>query len=797
MLLLASLLVVFGCRPKAGEERNAAQLSDDSGHEGESMQIDSLRVSSAEFAGTDSQLPGARAPNSELEELLRTALGLRGEDYEARTHHFDEDGAPSFVNRLILEQSPYLLQHAHNPVNWYPWGDEAFARAAADDLPVLLSVGYSTCHWCHVMERESFEDEEIAAFINTNFVAIKVDREERPDVDGVYMDAVHMMRRRGGWPMTVVMTPDGEPFFAGTYFPARDGDRGARQGFLSILGQISGQWRDERAQLLDSASQVAQRLRQAGDLLRPGDVPGPEAVHTTALQLNASFDRINGGFGRAPKFPTPSKFQLLLRHYRRTTHEPSLESSASTLEHMAAGGVYDQVGGGFHRYSVDARWLVPHFEKMLYDNAQLVVAYVDAWQATGNAEFARVARETLDYVAREMTSPDGAFYSATDADSPTGDGHTEEGLFFTWTPEELAAVLDADELELVTRFYNVTEAGNFEGRNILHSTESREHTATLLGISRSEFDRRLSSARQKLYDVRATRLPPLLDDKVLTSWNGLMISAFARAGFALDVPEYVQRAEVAADWILDNLREGDRLLRRARGNEARFAAYLDDYAFLIAGLLDLFEATGDARRLREAIALQIVLDEAFRDEETGAYFITSHNHEALLARERPFYDGAEPSGNSIAAMNLLRLAEWTQNHSYRAGAERVFAAFGNQLAQRGAAATSMLAALDYYLDRPREVFVILPPDGDAPALRNELRATYLPNRVLAVLREGEQLDAARALIPLLEGKVTRGGQATVYVCEAGTCELPTSDAAEMRRQLSQVHPLMPTAEVPE
>ncbi|MEM1417815.1 MAG: thioredoxin domain-containing protein, partial [Myxococcota bacterium] len=476
--------------------------------------------------------PGVTMVDDALEARLRETLAALGPDYVPRTEHLRPDGSPEFVNRLLLEPSPYLLQHAHNPVSWFPWGEEAFAKARAEGKPVLLSVGYATCHWCHVMERESFEDREIAEVINAHFVPVKVDREVRPDVDEIYMTAVQLMTGRGGWPMTVVMTPEGEPFFAGTYFPARDGDRGARRGFLSILHMLREAYRERRDDVVAQAQELSQRVRALTAPARPSAVPGPEALSAATQAIARRFDAEHGGWGRAPKFPQPSRLVLVLRVARRLA--PSAPERAAalreqalvTLERMAAGGMHDQVGGGFHRYSTDPRWLVPHFEKMLYDNAQLALAYLEGAQATRGARreaLRDVARRTLDYALREMRAPGGGFYSATDADSPTPSGESEEGWFFTWTPAELGAALAAMEPDAVARlarFWDVTAGGNFEGRSILHETARAEAFARAEGLAPERFRAELEAARESLYAVRATRPPPGLDDKVLADWNG-------------------------------------------------------------------------------------------------------------------------------------------------------------------------------------------------------------------------------------------------------------------------------------
>jgi len=728
--------------------------------------------------------------------LLKQAFIAMKPGYVARTHHKDKAGVPTFINRLIFESSPYLLQHAHNPVNWRPWGDAAFARAKALNRPVLLSVGYSTCHWCHVMERESFEDKEIAQYINEHFVAIKVDREERPDVDDIYMKAVNLLTGRGGWPMTVVMTPAREPFFGGTYFPARDGDRGSRKGFLTILGELSKRYTESPDEAVRQAKQISERIRAISQPGPPGSVPGPDALQRAAETFTGRFDARWGGFGRRPKFPRPVSLDFLLRYHRRTQDAHALHMVAHTLRKMAGGGMYDHLGGGFHRYSVDTRWLVPHFEKMLYDNGQLTATYLDAYQLTQDPLFSRVAREVLDYVGREMTAKGGAFYSATDADSPTPSGHSEEGWFFTWTPAEIEALIGADGLALMKATYAVTDRGNFEGRNIFHTPISYAQVAARQGMTQDALRAKLAPYRKTLYDARAKRPPPILDDKILTSWNGLMISAFARGGRILGVLDYTQRAEKAADFILTQMVDlKGRLYRTHRDGRSKIMGYLDDYAFLIAGLLDLYEATGTLRWYEAAVSLQTQQDALFLDQKNGGYFTTSAEHESLLAREKPDYDGAEPSGNSIATMNLLRLYAFTSRDEYRRRADGVLSAFARGLARGSTSQPALLSALDMRLDKPVQVILITPEGVDSKSMTDVLRGQYLPNRAMVVLASASAAKQQQ-MIPLLKAKTAQNGKTTAYVCEEGRCEQPTSDPRVFAQQLAKVNPLFETHSAP-
>ena len=732
--------------------------------------------------------PGAETYPDELKQNLGKILFNKLEQgYKPRTHHFREDGSPKYTNRLMLESSPYLLQHAHNPVNWYSWGEEAFAAAKRLNRPILLSVGYSTCHWCHVMERESFEDEEIARVLNEKYIAIKVDREERPDVDSIYMTVVQMLTGRGGWPMNVWLTPDRIPFYGGTYFPARDGDRGVKHGFLTLLQVIRQNYDSHPEEVASYSQQISDALKQQmGAVEASGSLPGNEIFESAATLYRENFDPFHGGLNTAPKFPSTLPVRFLLRHHRRSGDEEFLKMAAITLEKMAAGGINDQLGGGFHRYSVDGEWLVPHFEKMLYDNALLAVAYLEGYQATGREDFADVTRSILDYVSREMTATEGGFYSATDADSKNPQDHYEEGWFFTWTPAELDALLNEQQARVVKAFYGVTENGNFEGRNIFHRTQSAAETATQLEISLEDFQQHLTEAHKVLYQHRATRPEPLLDNKILVSWNGLMISAFATAGSVLNDSKYLNQATRAANFILTHMRKDGRLFRSYNVKQARHNAYLDDYACLIAALLDLNEATAETRWLEEAIALQKVLDEHYADDDNGGYFLTSDDHEVLLVREKPSYDGAEPSGNSIALLNLLRLYEFTTDYDYRAKAEHLLKSFSERLSQNPADKSVMMLGLDYYLDAAKEVVIVTPKSRDeAEPFLAALRKTFLPSKVLIVANEGDDLERQTKLIPFLEGKKARAGKATAYVCEAGMCQLPTDDVAVFLQQLAK------------
>jgi uncharacterized protein YyaL (SSP411 family) len=729
----------------------------------------------------DPALPGLGAPSAALTAKLRAALAARGPGYRPRTRHLGPGGEPRYTNRLILESSPYLLQHAHNPVSWYPWGEEAFARARREGKPIFLSIGYSTCHWCHVMEGESFEDEEIAATLNQRYVAIKVDREERPDVDAVYMSAVQALTGGGGWPMSVWLTPERTPFFGGTYFPPRDGVRGAARGFLTLLGELADLYRADPSRLQEQAQGLVAAVR--GEL--EGRAPAPLAstgqsapleasvIPAVVHHLKRSFDSANGGLARAPKFPSSLPLRLLLRYHRRSGDAEALQMAALTLEKMAAGGMYDQIGGGFHRYATDVAWLVPHFEKMLYDNALLATAYLEAHQVTGRKDFARVVRETLDYVLGEMTAPSGAFHSATDADS-----EGEEGRFFVWTEPEIRAVLGGGRN--ATRFidyYGVTSAGNFEGRNILHVPRPSEAERAALG-----------AARAAMLAARARRIAPLRDEKVVAAWNGLMISAFASAGRVLDESRYAAAAARAADVLLTRMRPGGRLARSAKDGRTGPPGFLEDQAFVAAGLLDLYEASFDPRWLREALALAAETERLFADPERGGWFATAADHEQLLARERPSHDGATPSGTSVALLNALRIAAFTDDETWRAIADRALGALRPTLEERPLALTEALLALDLRTDAIRQVAIVWPEQAGPPAaapLLAVVRRTFLPSRALAGGAEGKEIGALGATVSFVAEKRALGGRATAYVCERGRCELPTGDPEVLARQLAR------------
>ncbi|HVZ86061.1 MAG TPA: thioredoxin domain-containing protein [Polyangia bacterium] len=750
-------------------------------------------------------LPDAPPLGADVAAALGVALAAKqaAGGYRPRTHHLVGD-APTYTNRLILESSPYLLQHAHNPVDWRAWGDEAFDEARRLGRPVFLSIGYATCHWCHVMEAESFEDEEIAAFMNGHYVCIKVDREERPDVDAVYMAAVQALTQSGGWPMSVWLTPDREPFYGGTYFPPREGARGARLGFLELLGEIHQTYVSDTRRVEKAAEALVKAVR--GQLApSPAEsaspIPGTALLDQTVAVYKRIFDPVEGGLRRAPKFPSNVPVRLLLRAHRRTGDAETLAMVTLTLEKMAGGGMYDQIGGGFHRYSTDAQWLVPHFEKMLYDNALLAVAYSEALQVTGRRDFARVVRETLDYLGREMTAPGGGFYSATDADSEGPDGVSAEGKFFVWSKQEIDGIVGADAARFDAH-YGVTAGGNFASAELgsAQRSPSREGAGTLPGFPRvdegenilhvahpdEEAWAALAGARAALYAVRAKRPPPLRDEKILAAWNGLAISGFAVAGRVLGEPRYVEAAARAAAFVLGEMRPQGRLVRSWKDGRPGVTAFLDDYAFLIAGLLDLFEASFQRRWLEAALALADEMQRRFADP-AGGWFMTADDHEQLIAREKPAYDGAEPSGASVALLSVQRLHTFTSDDRWRAVADKALANLAAALTENPLALAEALLAVDHAADQPREIAVVWPDGGAAGGapLLDVLRRTFVPNRALAAGSEAETAALA-GLIPWLADKPALAGRPTAYVCVQGRCDLPVHDPDALAARLSRV-----------
>ena len=685
------------------------------------------------------------------------------------------------VNRLAGESSPYLRQHQHNPVDWYPWCDEALERARREDKPILLSIGYSACHWCHVMERESFENPAIAALMNASFVCVKVDREERPDLDTIYMNAVQMLTGSGGWPLTVFLTPAGEPFYGGTYFPPED--RYGRPGFPRVLETLARAWRDSRDEVTRSTQQLMAGLGKLSRFDAKPDALHPDTVARGAERLLQHCDPDEGGIGDAPKFPNVPVFALLLRHHQATRRPELLQAVTRTLTAMARGGIHDQLGGGFHRYSVDAHWLVPHFEKMLYDNVQLAPLYLDAFLVTGDPLYRVVARATFDYLLREMTHPEGGLYSTQDADT-----EGEEGKTYLWRIEEIRSLLDAETADILCRYYQVDEAGNFaepgqhERKSILNVKLTRDELARLFGKDRTELDAILERGRRTLLDARNRRPQPGLDDKILTSWNALAIRAFVRGAAVLDDPKLLDAAVRCAAFVARfSTRDDGRLLRTWKDGVARYPAYLDDHAFLAAASLDLFAATGDARHLSIARRLVAILREDFADDEQGGFYFTARDHEQLVDRPKVLFDGSIPSGNAVAIETLLRLAHLDDDAAMRDTAEKALRLFGTQLEKQPFGTAYLLGVLDDYLRGPTDVVIAGSRSAaDTRALVRAAQTVYVPNGTVLVRDPDAPEDGGPAV---LRDKAQVGGQATAYVCRGFTCSPPVTDPAALEHLL--------------
>ena len=742
--------------------------------------------------------------------LLAQAIQCQAADAQKSKSNEPVAASPlpaTFTNRLAKEKSPYLLQHQHNPVDWMPWGAEAFERAKKERKPIFLSIGYSTCHWCHVMAHESFEDETTAKYMNENFVCIKVDREERPDVDKVYMTFVQATTGSGGWPMSVWLTPDLKPFIGGTYFPPQD--RGGRPSFRNILARIADGWKNDRESIVKHGDEVAKQLNEmAAGSAASADKPSRASLYLGLGQLAKRFDGEHGGFGSSPKFPQPSIINFLLRMSVRrglgatpeteeTDRARARKMALFTLEKMAAGGMHDHVGGGFHRYSVDTYWHIPHFEKMLYDQAQLSRAYVDAFQLTHDARWERIARDVLDYVLRDMTDKGGGFYSAEDADSLLAHGKPEhgEGAFYIWTQAEIESLL-GDGMALFKKFYGVEADGNapagsdpmreFTGRNTLIQRLTVAEAAKEFKKSEAEIEASLAASRAKLFTVRATRPKPHLDDKIIVAWNGMMISAFSRAAQALDEPRYLAAAQRSAKFIRENLWRDGALIRSFRHGPSGIAAFADDYAALIAGLLDLYEADFDTAWLQWAVELQAKMDAQFFDKEHGGYFQTAPGASDILFRTKEDYDGAEPAPGSLAAANLLRLAQLTDSKDFRERADKTIASAADQLARLPSATTQMLCAVDASLAKPRQIVIAGKPGAaDTKALIREVRAIFSPNQIVLLADGGAHQQWLGAKLEFFRTVTSVDGKAAAYVCENFTCQAPVTDPAKLRELLAR------------
>ncbi|MBI3923196.1 MAG: thioredoxin domain-containing protein [Armatimonadetes bacterium] len=688
-------------------------------------------------------------------------------------------------NHLSHEKSPYLLQHAENPVDWYPWGEAAFEKARREDKPIFLSIGYSTCHWCHVMERESFENPEVARLLNEVFVCVKVDREERPDLDNIYMAVCQKLTGSGGWPLTILMTPEKKPFFAATYLPKTA--RFGQPGMVELIPRVKQAWAKQRKDILDSAGQISHTLAAEKEDSSGKRLEEP-VLKSAFEELAGNYDSREGGFGSAPKFPTPHNLLFLLRYWKRSGNPKALEMVLGTLSAMRRGGIYDHVGFGFHRYSTDTHWLVPHFEKMLYDQALLSLAYTEAYQATRQPDYAHTAREILTYALRDMTSKEGGFYSAEDADS-----EGEEGKFYLWAEQQIREVLGEKEAGFALKVFSVQRKGNFtdevhgksKGANLLHFSRPIRQIAGDLGISEEKLQREIEKVRLKLFAAREKRIHPGKDDKVLTDWNGLMIAALARAGRVFDEPRYAEAAKRAADFLLRNLRDpSGRLLHRYRDGEAALPAHVDDYAFLTWGLLELYQTTFETRYLQAALDLNDMLMEHYWDKERGGFFLTAEDSEKLLFRPKESYDGATPSGNSVAMLNLLHLARLTADPQLEEKAAALSRAFAGSVRRTPSAHTHFLCAVDFGLGPSSEVVIAGAPGAeDTRAMLKALNQTFLPNKVV-LLRPQEGADPALfRLAEFTKNQTAIGGKATAYVCRNHQCNRPTTDPKTMREQL--------------
>ncbi|HZM88987.1 MAG TPA: thioredoxin domain-containing protein [Blastocatellia bacterium] len=682
------------------------------------------------------------------------------------------------TNQLINETSPYLLQHAHNPVDWYPWGPEALERSRKEDKPILLSIGYSACHWCHVMEHESFENEDIAKMMNDNFVCIKVDREERPDLDSIYMNAVQMMTGHGGWPMTMFLTPDLKPFYGGTYYPPED--RRGMAGFPKVLTAITDSYKNRRPEILASADAITAELKKGDRFVASNELLTTEVLNSAFSALTGSFDQRHGGFGGAPKFPPSMTLMFLLRHHKRTNSAQALEMVETTLRKMAGGGMYDHLGGGFARYSVDARWLVPHFEKMLYDNALLTRIYLQAYQQTKNPLYRRIAEETLEYIIRDMTDRSGGFYSSEDADS-----EGEEGKFYVWTRSEVLDLLGADDGEVFCEFFDVTDEGNFEhGKSILNTPQTLEEFVADKEMSADALTRIINAGKRRLFNVREQRVRPGRDDKTLAAWNGLMLTAFAEAANILGRDDYREIAVRNAEFLTTELMRDGRLLRTYKAGQAKLNGYLEDYAYVIEGLLAVYEATFELRFFTRARELADTMIDQFWDEQDGGFYFTSSDHEELITRTKDYFDNATPSGNSVAAAALLKLAVLTQQHDYSNNAVTILRALRPAMSRYPSAFGYMLSALDFYLSEPKEIAIVGKLDShEVRSFAEEVYSRYLPNKVVAASEPGD--EAAAAAIRLLIDRSSVGSTATAYVCRNYTCLAPATTAEELAARLDE------------
>lgn len=683
-----------------------------------------------------------------------------------------------YTNKLIHETSPYLLQHAHNPVNWYPWGEDALNLASEQDKPIFLSIGYAACHWCHVMEKESFENEDIAHILNEHFISIKVDREERPDIDDIYMSAVQLMTQHGGWPLSVWLTPDLKPFFGGTYFPPED--RWGRMGFGNVLNRVRELWDDKRDEIINSAAEITTHLHSINEVKSSQFDISRKIWEQAFIGAESNFDSQYGGFGNAPKFPQPTELSFLMRYSFHTKNKNALKMAEDTLCAMMHGGIHDQLGGGFHRYSTDRRWLVPHFEKMLYDNALLAIAFLEACQITGEPQYTGAASGILDYVLREMAAPEGGYYSSQDADS-----EGIEGRYFVWTKQEIDSLLDENLTSLFCDIYSVSEEGNWEGVNILYKRRSLDVAAHEHNILPEELHAQLDQAKDILFKERQRRVPPATDDKILTAWNSLMISAMCKGYQVLGDEKYLASAEKSMKFILHNLLEKDRLRRSYRAGRARFDGYLSDYAFLTAALLDLYETTFEWDYLFQAFYVHEKMMANFWDEEEQEFYFTAHNHEKLLLRTRKFNDGAIPAGNSVAIENLLRFSELTGHEEYRNMAANAIKPAAEQLSRFPFACSALISSFDFLWGKNLQIVIAGEKNAEqTQQMQKHVLQKFLPNKIL-LYADSKEIQDVHISQSLIEGKQAQNGQSLIYVCENYTCQQPFSTIEEFEKYYNE------------
>ncbi len=717
---------------------------------------------------------------NDLTEIIENFIGANDQRSEDMIVDIGKIKSQPAHNHLINEKSPYLIQHAYNPVDWYPWCEEAFEKALRENKPIFLSIGYSSCHWCHVMEKESFEDPLIAEMMNNSFISIKVDREERPDIDNIYMTVCQLISGSGGWPLNIIMTQDMKPFFAATFIPKES--RFGKMGLIDLIPRVNDVWVNRHYEVIESASGITEALLQVDNDRQSGSI-NDNSMELAYRQLHRHFDKTNGGFGRAPKFPTPHNLSFLLRYYEKTGDDEALVMAEKTLQQMGNGGIFDHIGFGFHRYSTDSQWLVPHFEKMLYDQAQIANAYIEAFQLTRNAEYEKTTREIFDYVGRELRDEKGGFYCSEDADS---DGI--EGKYYQWDENEIRSIL-GDDADLFIRVFNISADGNFIhqpsgkriGKNILYRTSSIDDLVRSLSITKSDIESKIETCRQKLFAVRNMRSRPFKDDKILVDWNGLMIAALSKASQVFDDSHFAEMAKAAADFVLDNMQTPQgRLLHRYRDDQAAVTGNLNDCAFFVWGLMELYEATFDIKYLKEAIRLNDDMISHFWDSQNGGFFFLPDDGEKLLVRQKQFIDGAEPSGNSVALMNLIHLARITGKADYYAIIARLFDLFAGQIEKSPTAFTQFLCAVNYEFGPSAEVLIVGDSaDKDTREILRTIRKSYFPNMIMLLRSPNGNLAEFDSIVDFAKDMVMINNKPTLYLCRNRTCELPTNDVNEV------------------